>query len=47
MAQMNLPTKQKQSHRTDLRSMGCGGVGWGGMERETGGRKCQLVHTDG
>ena len=35
VTQMNLPTKQKQTHRHRIQTNGCqAGGGWGGMERE-------------
>ena len=32
MAQMNLPTKQKQTHRHREQTCGCQGGGWWGRE---------------
>lgn len=45
MAQMNLPIKQKQTHRLGEQTCGCqGGREGGGIDGEFGGSKCKLLH---
>ena len=47
MAQMNLYTKQKQTHRHSKQTCGCQGgeeVGVGGMDREFGVSRCKLLY---
>ena len=45
MAQMNLPTWQKQIHREQ--TCGCqGGGGLGGMDWEFGVSRCKLLHIE-
>ena len=49
MAQMNLLTKQKQTHRHGEMICGCrggGGGGGSGMEWEFGVSRCKLLHLE-
>ena len=46
MTQMNLSTKQKQTHRHREQTCGCQGGGWGGMDWEFGVSRCKLLHTE-
>ena len=47
MKQINLPTKQKQTHRHGKQTCGCqGGGGGNGMDREFGVRRCKLLHLE-
>ena len=47
MIQMNLSTKQKQTHGQREQTCSCqGGWGWGGTEREAGGRRCKLLYME-
>ena len=43
---MNLPTKQKQTHRHREQTSGCQGQGWGegGKDWEFGISKCKLLY---
>jgi len=45
MAQMNLSTKQKQTHRHREQTCGCqGGGGRSGRDGEFGVNRCKLLH---
>ena len=44
MAQMNLSTKQKQTHRHREQTCGCQGVGRGGKDWEFGVSRCKLLY---
>ena len=45
MTQMNLPTKEKQTHRHREPTCGCqGGGGGGGMDWEFGISRCKLIY---
>ena len=47
MTQMNLFTKQKQTHRCRERTCGCqGGGGRGGMDWEFGVNRCKLLYRE-
>ena len=46
MTQMNLFTKQKQTHRHRKQNCGCKGQGRGGMEWEFGISRCKLLHIE-
>ena len=47
MAQMNLPTKQKKTHRRREQTCGCqGGKGGSGMDWEIGASRCKLLHLE-
>ena len=48
MAQMNLPTRQKQTHRHREQTCCQGGGGWGGsgMDGEFWGSRCKLLHLE-
>ena len=46
MAQMNLSTKQKQTHEHREQTHGCQ-EGGGGMDGEFGVSRCKLLHLDG
>ena len=43
MAQMNLSTKQKQTHRHRDQTCGCQ---WGGMDWESGISRCKLLYRE-
>ena len=44
---MNLPTKQKQTHRHGEQTCGCqGGGGGSGMDEEFGVSRCKLFHLE-
>ena len=45
MAQMNLPTKQKQTHRRREPTCGCQGGGRR-MDWESGAGRCKLLHLE-
>ena len=45
MIQMNLSTKQKQTHRPREQTCGCQWVGEGGMDWEFGISRCKLLYT--
>ena len=48
MAQMNLSTKQKQSHRHGEWTCGCqGGRGGNGIDQEFGVSRCKVLHLNG
>ena len=42
MAQMNLSTGKKQTHRLGEQTCGCQGVGESGMDWESGVNRCKL-----
>jgi len=47
MAQMNLSTKQKQTHRHREQICGCqGGGGRSGIDWELGVSRCKLLHSE-
>ena len=46
MAQMNLSTNQKQTHRHREQTCGCQGGDGGGMEWEFGLSRCKLLHIE-
>ena len=48
MTQMNLSTKQKQTHIHREQTCGCqGGGGWRGMDWEFGVSRCKSLYTEG
>ena len=46
MTQMNLSTKQKQTHRHRAQTCGCLGWGEGGMDWEFGISRCKLLYRE-
>ena len=47
MAQMNLSTELKQTHRHNEQTCGCqGGMGGSGMDWEFGVSRCKLLHLE-
>ena len=46
MTQVNLPEKQKQTHRPREQTCGCRG-GRGGLDWESGINRCKLLHIEG
>ena len=45
MSQMNLSTKEKQTHRHREQTYGSQGVGWG-RDEEFGIRRCKLLYRE-
>ena len=46
MAQMNLPIRQKQTHRHREQTCGCQEEREGGMDREFRDSRCKLLHLE-